>query len=277
MGDIRGVNESILDAILNSPAGADYLNSNPWWATNSAFALTQYNYDRIFPSEKPDLYGTFSFPQFASKWSSFLTAPRTSPGPATAAQIAPVWFNRYFGYVRRDSYDQANPYTWFDWIADFNRSNMIANSAINTNELSQWAIQSGADYVEEFKGSTNAVAIGRNITNSLDDVMDTFDDELSHTGENESSSLFNSFDFEGWLDFQTTGRDPQLLIFPESTIGGVHVDAVVGSIALPQSVSSWVSLVAAWLYRVILFVMLFSLVKGEYTYWTSLGHTEAAA
>lgn len=258
MGDIRGVNESILSALLITNALSsvtDTINANPWWSTNSAFALTAYNYSRVYPNEQPDFSGTFSFPQFLSKWSSSLTAPAASAGPASASAISKNWFTRYFGFVRRDSYDQANPYTWFDWVADAMRSNMIANSAINTNELTQWATQSGADYVEEFDSDTNKLAIGRSITNQLDDALSEID--YSSSGVQSSAyHLLSGIHVDRVLPESYTGGNPMIEIFPESTIGGVHVGAVRGTLVLPNGVAYWVNTVARFIWSVIFLVWL---------------------
>lgn len=136
--DIKGLNQDIkslnqqqvrlLQAISNSLSrvgGTDVLAGNPWWATNSAFGLTKVGYDLVYPSERPNSQWSFSFPQFLSKWSSFLTLPVGTQNSLT--WLSSNWQDQ-FGYKWKadnfgGSFTREYPYTWHDWMADAMRSN----------------------------------------------------------------------------------------------------------------------------------------------------------
>lgn len=126
----------------NAGNAVDVLAGNPWWATNSAFALTFNQYSRAYPSEYPNTGTTYSFPQFISRWSSMLTLPTVGQGQLSPSILRRDWW-RYFGSLSRsadagDSY----PYTWFDWMTDSARSN--------------WVLQ--ASSIRALAGISNAVA-----------------------------------------------------------------------------------------------------------------------
>lgn len=108
-----------------SSGGKDVLAGNPWWGTNSAFALTTVGYNQVYP--KTPLNGLYSFPQLASMWSSMLTYPQDgSFAPASSVS----WVNM-FGTARLQHggwYGYFNPYTWFDWMSDATRSNWVAQA-----------------------------------------------------------------------------------------------------------------------------------------------------
>ena len=106
--------------------GKDVLAGNPWWATNSDFALVRSKYASAFPDDGKNTVGLYSFPQFLSKWSSFLSYP-ISGTSSDATTVDQNWFN-YFGHLsdrtgRPLAFDQDNPYTWFHFMADATRSN----------------------------------------------------------------------------------------------------------------------------------------------------------
>lgn len=283
MGDIRANQDfwyPIMAGVSNAPSGGD-LNGNPWWATNSAFALAYGGYSNVYPDDDfgQNTKHSFSFPQFLSIWSGRMQAHVADP----LTVFNEGWYNQ-FGevdirahFLNQDAAGRVRRgYTWFDWVSDFMRSNLVATSAVNTNELAQWALQSGADYVEDFSSESNQIATAQAITNGIDDLLTSTDDITTGVEQN-ATTLFSSFHFDRLLPETYTGGDPTIEIFPESTIGGVHVSAVRGSIVIPNGVAYWVNLVSRFIWSVLFLVAFFALTKNEYTYWVSLGHTEGNA
>lgn len=133
--DAMFMNSNMIDRLIRKPSGVDVLAGNAWWATNSAFVLTQPRYSLVYPHESPDSAYSFSFPQFLSKWSSFLSYPwsGTSIG---SSEIREKWWsywgrNRYGGGLV-GGISTTQPYTWFDWMADATRSNWTERATWRT-------------------------------------------------------------------------------------------------------------------------------------------------
>lgn len=111
--------------------GSDILAGNPWWYTNSTFTLTKSMYSYEYPDGSQQGLAYHSFPQFMSKWSSLLTHPQNA-GTVSPAAMKNQWFDT-FGVSRQPSrtpFSNMWPYTWFDWMADANKSNLVIQAQV---------------------------------------------------------------------------------------------------------------------------------------------------
>lgn len=115
-----------LTNILYSSGGEDILAGNPWWSTNSGFNLDYYNLTRsgAYPSSP---FGFYSFPQLVSLLSS-------------------TYYQPYFHYYPYDTSDfdrwgigganwKNGVYTFFDWLADNYKSNLVLNTSSSYSNL----------------------------------------------------------------------------------------------------------------------------------------------
>lgn len=119
----------------------DVLAGNPWWSTNSAFALSKYYYPAAFPNESPNTAQTFSFPQAFSQVASKLAQPYSSFSTNSYRNWYDFWGRD--GYTKWGTSDArffAQNYTWFDWITDAFRSNWVSSASYNRDLIS--ALQS---------------------------------------------------------------------------------------------------------------------------------------
>ena len=254
----------------------DILAGNPWWGTNSAFALTLYNYNRVYPSESPDTVGTFSFPQFVSKWSSILTVPAGSAGPIS--DVRQKWFNTYFGYLRRGSFDQANPYTWFDWMTDAMRSNLVvlaqlsSLSAISnalttssystlTQELSQ---ELGSSSYTDPEYTTNALP-------EYEDLVEYADTSDAESAMDDAQSAMNSR-IEALSGMVDGSYNSELVVIPQFSVGGISVQRRTFDFA-DNDVVRFARPLMRFLWGVMLFASLFALASTEFAYYANLGRT----
>lgn len=123
--------------------GADVLAGNPWWATNSAFALTYSAYSHAYPDDDIANNFSYSFPQAFSSFLSMINHRNNSQIPATYT-LNDEWGMDYVrslgnGVARR-------PYNWFDWMSDATRSNWVASASYTR------------DLLRELRALSNAVA-----------------------------------------------------------------------------------------------------------------------
>lgn len=236
----------------------DILAGNPWWFTNSTFTLTKSMYSYVYPNGSQQGQAYHSFPQFMSKWSSLLTYPQ-SAGTVTPANMKNLWFDT-FGVSRQPSrtpFSNMWPYTWFDWVADAMKSNLVLQSSaidsastdadymvnhldlvldsLSSSESVAYSnyVASSSNYVAS---SSNLVLVSQNVTSTqlLEFAQEQYtDDVLPSTNGLASLSLVegsvdgNPFEtFEENLErlVPSFGRgSPNMVVIPEMTIGGIHV------------------------------------------------------
>lgn len=308
---LEGLSNVVQNASINSsssaaPSFVDVLAGNPWWATNSAFALTQRDYSRAYPNEYPNNAGTFSFPQFLSQWSGFLTYPNNNSGNTiNLATLRQNW-DKYFGLASRTwDANSAKPYTWFDFMADAMRSNwVLQSSAIDSSATDSDYIVNHLDtitessYRNEFYSYSNSVAsISNNILItskvSTNELMQFAENPINTEPEPETNALpsfelslgeiegnpFDPFvdDIQNLLPSWDPQGSPNMVVIPEMTIGGIHVpmgQADFLSFGNRDSNSSIVPIIQAfcrWAWHLVCLVGLFLIVRAEFNFWSTLG------
>lgn len=254
----------------------DVLAGNPWWATNSAFALTKYDYDSAYPDEYPNLTSTFSFPQFASKWSSILTLPWKT-AYINPTQFSQEWYDgpQSFGLPRilLGGYGRptsSNPYTWYDWMSDAMRSNITLVSTMANSSTSELVSDSAAadqdveDYIDDEDIDTTPEAIPDfEIERPADltgysDVSDSMSDVLSS--------------FQNKINTNPGSHSSEITVIPEFTVGGIHVDEYKGDLN-ESGIAAIAHGVMAFVWTMMGICFTFQLLSREWAFYTSLGRS----
>lgn len=251
----------------NPPASSvqDVLASNPWWATNSTFALTRSSYNYANPDDGRTSSDMFSFPQFMSVWSGRLSYSENLPNVSQLRQ----WFNRWgTNEVLRLSGQELRrrSYTWFDWMSDATRSNLVLQaSLLGTTDGPSNTVSDVASAVDD--GSTSvtngvpAMVVDRMDVNGIEDGLDLVD----------ADSVCDMF------PASFTAAEPRFLVFPGGRYGSVTVPVVAGSLEIPDNVARYLRGVATWLWRVALFVGCFVILRQEVAFWSTLGGSTSDA
>lgn len=256
-----------LEKLINKPT--DTLAGNPWWATNSAFALVRSKYSSAFPDDGRNVTGLYSFPQFLSKWSSFLSYPIS--GTSSSADTVAANWHKYFGHLsdrtgRPLSFDQDNPYTWFHFMADSMRSNWVLQASLaGTTDGPSNAVPDVASAVDD--GSTTG-------TNGVPEMVV---DQMDVTGVEAGLELVDADAVGDMFPASFTGADPEFVVFSGGRYGAVTVPEVRGSLAIPDNVARYLRGVATWLWRVALFVGCFVILRQEVAFWSTLGGSTSDA
>lgn len=253
---------SLLQQLNLNVKRAGDLAGNAWWATNSAFALTAPNYARVYPSEEPNSARTVSFPQLMSRWSSMLTVGFGSSNPTSAETMRRMWYNNYFGAVRSSGYDQDNPYTWFDWMADMMRSNAVVRNTLAAYASESEAEQSLASYEE---------STAEEFTTNAPPQVNDFEIEMPQglSGFQTVSDAFE--DFISDLTPSLTGGDSEITVLPALSVGGISTTAY--KFDFNNSIVPYCRAVMSFLWAVMCGAMMFRLLSGEWAYYCSLGRT----
>lgn len=261
---------NLLERIASkSSGGDDVLAGNPWWATNSAFALTQSRYSLVYPHETPDSAYSYSFPQFLSKWSAMLCYP-WSGSSIGSSEIRQKWWtywgrNRYGGGLV-GGISSTQPYTWFDWMADATRSNWTAQASmygyVSTNVTSS--------DLQSFAATDPTTSDSLPSTNSLSDLnlsLGYLDGNPFEEFQDSVDSLLPSLENSG---------SANLVVIPEMTIGGIHVpigqsDFLADSDINTRRLTDFVRVLMLWAWRLLTLIGIFYIVRSEWGYWSTLG------
>ena len=289
----------------------DVLAGNPWWATNSAFAITRRGYSHAYPEELPRRSDTYSFPQFMSQWSQSLTYP-TDSGVPDVSQWA-----SWFGRNRLASFSYTDPYTWFDFMADWQRSNSVVRAAILDELRDMGGDMEHTDYVldemcREFSSyfsqylasssnlvshsESNLVLVSQNFVTSNEIAEVTSDpqyteylaDESVNTNappelelEKPNAPAINPFSDAADVVLQSlpnsNGGTPVITVIPEMNIGGIHVAEGRGYLAASHGTDSTTAFYTAlrsfmgWFWKLLGFLGVFFIIKHEYNFWVTLG------
>lgn len=271
--DQNNILAAIRIALTNLPTssagGVDVLAGNPWWATNSAFVLGKGAYATAYPDEPTHGNSAYSFPQFMSKWSSFLVYPVGSSSQP-ASNLRQYWQN-FWGFGRLNTsgnatYNQNNPYTWFDWMADATRSNWVLQATLAGTTDAPSAVDTAA---------ASAVDDGR--TTGTNGVPEMVVEPMDVTGVEDALELIDADAVGDMLPSSFTGADPEVVVFGGGRYGAVTVPEVRASLALPEGVARYLRTVATWLWRVALFVGCFVIVRQEVAFWSTLGGSTSDA
>ena len=258
--------EEIASNTRNAGNVVDVLAGNPWWATNSAFAVVNAAYTSAYPNESPNLTYTYSFPQFMSLWSSSLTMPNNNTSTTyTRAQLdSGVWAEFFGKYRRRTSFTAANPYTWFDWVADAMRSN--------------WVIQAGS-FASSYRTLTNDVEQAgftedHTVTNAaLPQHVNVISETQSDTSAGQASAAAGgqvlSAKVEQLQDMLDGQKDSWITVIPEFDVGGIYVRRYEANMNTPITQACHSVMVFLW--YVILFASLFNLAQTELAFYLNLG------
>ena len=253
----------------NTRSAGDALAGNPWWATNSAFTLVRSKRSLARPSEQPDGTYTYSFPEFMSYWSSALALPFTAVGTTYShAEVKQKWFD-WLGVNRvpvRTNYSATEPYTWFDWMTDAMRSNLVAQGSL---------LGSTASPSEEDTAATAAVDDGD--TSGTNAVPEMVVERMNVTGVEDALDLVDADAVGDMLPSSFTGANPEVVVFSGGRYGAVTVPEVRASLAIPENVARYLRGVATWLWRVALFVGCFVIVRQEVAFWSTLGGSASDA
>lgn len=177
-------------------------------------------------------------------------------------------FGKLFGGYR-DSYSvrSMNIYTFEDWLADAFNSNLVLQVVSDYAKLTSGVNRaySGTDVDDNVE--TNSVLASfddaletpdtSHIEESFSDTMDVVDAQLR--------SVSNQFGGDG---------DPEIVVIPEFTVGGIHVREYRGSLDTP--LTRVAHAVCVFLYTVFFICASVRLIRVEWAFWTTLGHSSEA-
>lgn len=246
----------------------DVLAGNPWWATNSTFVLTRSSYNFVQPDDGQSASDKFSFPQFMSIWSGRLSYSENLPNASQISQ----WYNRWgTNEVGRLSGQdlRRRSYTWFDWMSDATRSNMVVFSTLGiTYDYSNLVTQVASEQVYPTEDETKDLYA----TNAFPEYVDLIREAETRPaeyaiqqGQNIMETQINHL--EGMLNGSTSSS---LVVIPEFTVGGIHVRSYSFDFG-NNDVVPVAHAVMSFLWGVMLFASLFSLASSEFAFYANLG------
>lgn len=110
----------------------DILAGNPWWATNSAFVANFGDYSYAFPDDGSTDTRKYSFPQLFSLWSSRLQLKDRLQTLPSESVLFDSWGKSSWSTFGVNNPDKAyrRSYTWFDWVADATKSNLVIQGSV---------------------------------------------------------------------------------------------------------------------------------------------------
>lgn len=246
---------AIASAVTNRPAGGgcDVLAGNPWWATNSAFALTWSDTGTGVPI--PIARAGWSFPEVLS----FLTASRVR---YEFGEFASAWDS--FGYGTDNS--QNGVFTFEDWMADAMRSNLVLQASLGGTTDAPDAVDTAA-----------IAAVDDGSTDGTNGVPEMVVEKMAVSGVEAGLELVDAQSVGDMLPASFSDANPEIVVFSGGRYGDVDVPEVRASLAIPEDVARYISGVATWLWRVALFVGCFVIVRQEVAYWSTLGGSTSDA
>lgn len=251
----------------NAGNAVDVLAGNPWWATNSAFAVVNAAYNSAYPSESPNGTYTYSFPQFLSLWSASLTMPSGSTTTTyTREQVEQQWAQWFGKYRRARTFSAAYPYTWFDWMSDAMRSNWLLHASL-----------AGTTNAPSVEDTAATAAVDDGDTSGTNAVPEMVVERMNVSGVEDALELIDSDAVGDMLPSSFTDANPEFVVFSGGRYGAVTVPEVRGSLAVPENVARYLHGVATWLWRVALFIGCFCIVRQEVAYWSTLGGSTSDA
>lgn len=246
---------AIAAAVTNRPGGAggDALDGNPWWVTNSAFAVTWSDLGTGVPV--PIAPTGWSFPEVLS----FLTASRVR---YEFGEFAAAWDS--FGYGTDNS--QNGVFTFEDWMADAMRSNLVLHASLAGTTDAPEAVDTAATAAVDDGGTDGTNAVPEMVIERMD-----------VGGVEGALELVDAQAVGDMLPSSFSEANPEILVFSGGRYGDVDVPEVRASLAIPEDVARYIRGVATWLWRVALFVGCFVIVKQEVAYWSTLGGSTSDA
>lgn len=261
------MHEILLSMLQKMPStGPD----NPWWSTNSYFVNKYNQLAAVYPKDPDNSSSRYSFPEFLSLWGIRLTQQSTEP--PTMASVQRDWFDewgvrKFNRYTSTDMRRQLG-YTWFDWISDAFKSNLVLTSTPGTNALLAAVERTGATEMVygDTASTTNAAPV---VTNQLEQL------EINQLDIDDASSIVD--DVVGAIPVETiiptdyTGGDPHVRIFGGATYGSITVDPVDANFELPPTVRNALHAAARFLWRVLFLVAVWGIVRSEFDFWSTLG------
>lgn len=240
----------LLAGLSNSPAASspDYLAGNPWWATNSGFVTDYYRMTRngAYP---PSAYPHDSFPVFASQLAATIYQPNISDYP---------YSSDYFSRWGRGGANWNNGvYTWFDWVSDYLRSNLVLTTSYTETNLVEELYEAGYD-------------VDQSVTNvPLPQYSLPADESIPEAESALASGQSAINDLIDNLPKPSTGGNAEIVVIPEFSVGGIHVPEYRAS--LNSSIVPVARSVLSFLYSVGVACFIFTTAKGEYLFYASLG------
>lgn len=260
-----------LQQLIAATRQSGSLASNPWWATNSGFALTDWAYPHVFPSISiTESNPILTFPQFLSKWSGFLTYPDTRTLALSA--IRRDW-SSYFGVNRITTSPPfpasfSGPYTWFDWMSDATRSNWVlaasAAFASSTNQIVSDLADHGFD-TESDDNPTNVPLPGYH-----DFIREAQGDtSVAQSSARSGGQLLTTKANALANQIKPQNADATITVLPEFQFGPIHTPEYTASLDSP--ITSACHSIMFFLWYVILFASLWHLASVEFAFYANLG------
>lgn len=254
----------------NTRNAGDILAGNPWWSTNSEFALGWSAWTQNVP--KPSS-GNVNHGDFTDAFSTLISARMRLRKDLTAiiggySHLPTDWSKTWGHNGTALPYNETvgQVYTFEDWMADAARSNWVLQASL--------AGTTDAPSVED-TAATSAVDDGD--TSGTNAVPDMVVERMNVTGVEEALELVDADAVGDMLPSSFTGANPEVVVFSGGRYGAVTVPEVRASLAIPENVARYLRGVATWLWRVALFVGCFFIVRQEVAFWSTLGGSASDA
>ena len=246
-----GVEEDVVAQHHDPVRADDILASNPWWATNSGFKIAFHN-SLIEPYPIGE-DGALSFPEIFSRLAATHTRFQTPPLNDSRDWLLDSWgFDRY-------NTRKGQLFTFEDWIAEMVRSNLVLTTAPSATNIDEELYLSGYD-TDTTDTITNTPLPEYSLP-SQESIPEAKD--VLAQGERTVTSFIQSLPQPG------TGGDPEIVLIPEFSVGGIHVREYRASLSSP--IVPTCHAVLSFLYAVGLACFVFKMAKAEYVYYASIG------
>lgn len=272
--------DRLIPYLTNTTGAASFsplLAENPWWATNSGFAVSMGAFGEVSPrwsNESPDqgypgnngFIGTpMTFPEFMSVLA--LLRNRTSDDSEYSGGFLDDPLNS-FGAASFSLSDAEQARNWYysgvwsfeDWLATMLRTNFVMSVVSRYDELTNEVANAYQDDLEP------------DVTNTpLPEYTDLIaEGDMSSAG---SSIEAGATVFEDQVDalrgMLNVEADDEIVVIPEFTVGGIHVREYRAHLA--TSITPVCKRIMQFIWAVSLFAALFSLASAEWAFYANLG------
>lgn len=251
--DLQSTLLGISNLLSSAEPSFDSLAGNPWWYTNSSFSATwpAWNYNTPYPPTSfADPYVGMDFP---AAFSMFLSSRFSGALNLSGVDL----FDRWGKYGQ--NWENSRLWTFEDWLAEYLKSNLVLTTSASVTNLDKELLAAGYDTdTSDTITNTPLPQYSLPASESMSDAEDVL-----NRGETIVTDFVNSLPQPG------TGGNPEIVLIPEFTVGGIHVPEYRASLNSP--IVPTCHAVLSFLYSVGLACFVFKMAKAEYVYYASIG------
>lgn len=249
--------------------------SDPWWSTNSAFAMTYPALSFVAPQLLPgNGDGQPGIQSFISKGMSFpeymsFRAAMENRGASDifgqASQDAQTWFGApdFEHWEDALNYRRQATFTFEDWLATMLNTNLALTMGTFANSYSNLIADAAAHGYSDYSQPTNV---------PLPEYQDLISEAQSSAASTELQAAQQKMESTvESLSGMIGTPNSEITVIPEFSVGGIHVDEQ--KFDFDNDVARAARRICNFLYYVMLFAASFSLLQSEWAYYVNMGRS----